>query len=78
MSDILRGASRGTIYMKQSLPLLASQLCVCIAQNESDCREEVTLARPITPNNDIVLWREGFDDCLVFVTVVPPVSASGA
>lgn len=55
--------------MQKSLPLLATKLCICITQDESDCREEITFARTITSNNDIVLWRKGLDDGLVFVTV---------
>jgi hypothetical protein len=53
--------------MQESLTLLAAHLSVGIAQNESNSGEEVTLARTITTNDNIVLWREGLDDGLVFV-----------
>jgi len=53
--------------MKQSLPLFLAHLRVCIAEYEADRREEVTLARAIAPNNDIVLGGERFYHSLLLV-----------
>ena len=55
--------------MEQSRPLLTSELCVGVAEDESNCCEEVTLARSIAADNDIMFGREGLDDGLVLVTV---------
>lgn len=55
--------------MKKSLSLLATHLCVCIAQNETNSGEKVTLARTVTADDDIVFGREGFNDCLILVTI---------
>ena len=53
--------------MEQSVPLFLAHLRVGIAENKLDRLEEIALARAIAPDNDIVLRREGFCDCLVFV-----------
>jgi hypothetical protein len=60
--------------MKKSLPLLATHLRVCIAQNETNGGEKVTLARTVTADDDIVFGRKGFNDGLVLVTMIPSVS----
>lgn len=60
--------------MKKSLSLLATHLRVCIAQNEPNSGEKVTLARTVTANDDIVFGREGFNDRLVLVTMTPLVN----
>lgn len=59
--------------MKKSLSLLATHLCVCITQNETNGGEKVTLARTVTADDDIVLGREGFNDRLVLVAMMPSV-----
>lgn len=56
-------------YVKQSLTLLASHLSVCIAEDETNCGEEVTLARAIATDDNIVFGREGLDDRLVLVAM---------
>jgi len=61
------GANEGLTYVKERLSLFGAHLCVGIAEHESDCREEITLARSVAPNDYIVLWGEGLDDCLIFV-----------
>ena len=53
--------------MKQGLSFLLSHLCVCITEDEPYGGKEVALPRSIVTNNDIVLWREGLHDRLVFV-----------
>ena len=55
--------------MEQSRPLLTSELCVGVAEDESNCCEEVTLARSIAADNDIMFGREGLDYGLILVTV---------
>ena len=55
--------------MKQGRPLLTSKLCVGVAEDESNRSEEVTLARSIAADNDIMFGREGLDYGLVLVTV---------
>ena len=55
--------------MKQGRPLLTSKLCVGVAEDESNRSEEVTLARSIAADNDVMFGREGLDYGLVLVTV---------
>lgn len=55
--------------MKQSLTLLTSHLSICIAQDEADGGEEVGLSGSIATDDDIALWRERLDDCLLLVTM---------
>ena len=55
--------------MKQGLTLLLAHLSVGIAEHKADRGEEVTLARPITTDDYIMLGREGLDDGLLFVAV---------
>lgn len=55
--------------MKKSLSLLSTEVSVGITEDEPNRREEVTLARTIAANDDIVFWRERLDDCLVLVAV---------
>lgn len=62
--------------MKKSLSLLAHQVSVRITQDETNGGEEVTLARTIATDNDIVFRREGLDDRLVLVASNRSVSAS--
>lgn len=42
--------------MKESIPLLATHLRIGVAEDESDCGEEVTLPRAIASNDHVVLW----------------------
>ena len=56
--------------MKKSIPLLATHLRVGITEDESDSGEEVALSRAIAANDHIVLWRERFDNCLLFVATL--------
>lgn len=56
--------------MQQSLALFSAEVSVGIAQDESNCREEVALARTIATDDNIVLWRKGLNDRLVLVAVV--------
>lgn len=53
--------------MQESLPLFACHLGVCIAEDEADCGEEVTLAGAIASNNDIRAGGEGLYDGLILV-----------
>ena len=46
----------GRTYVEKSLSLFATHLSVGIAQNKPNGGEEVTLARAITTDNDIVFW----------------------
>ena len=41
--------------MEERTSLLATHLCVRIAEYESDCSEEITLPRAVAPHDDIVL-----------------------
>lgn len=40
---------------------------VRITEDETDGRKEITLARTIAADDDIVFWREGLDDRLILV-----------
>lgn len=42
--------------MKKSLSLFPAKVGVGIAEDETDRREEITLARTIAADDDIVLW----------------------
>ena len=53
--------------MKKCLSLFSSHLSVCIAEDELYGFEEIALSRAVAPNNDIMLWRERFGNCLVLV-----------
>lgn len=53
--------------MKQGLSLFPAHLRVGIAEHESNCGEEVTLAGAISPDDDIMLWRKGFDHRLLAI-----------
>ena len=55
--------------MQQCLPFLSAHLCICIAENKADSGEEIALARAITPNDNVVLRGERFDDSLLLVAV---------
>lgn len=52
--------------MKQSLSLLSSHLRVCISENESNGREEVTLSRSVAADHDIVSRRK-----LLYIRLCP-------
>lgn len=56
-------------YVQKSLALLPAKVSVGVAENETNGREEVTLARAIAADDDIVFGREGLDDRLVLVAV---------
>ena len=45
-------------------------MCIGIAQDKSNGGEEVTLARSVAADDNIMLGREGLDDGLVLVAVV--------
>lgn len=53
--------------MKESLSLFPAKMGVGIAEDETNRREEITLARTIAADDDIVFWREGLDDRLILV-----------
>ena len=53
--------------MQKALALLTAHLGVGIAQDEANCRKEITLAGAIATDNDISLGREGLNDGLVLV-----------
>lgn len=55
--------------MKKSLSFLTAKMGVSIAENESNGGEEVTLARTIAADDDIVFRGEGLDNGLVLVAV---------
>lgn len=61
--------------MQKSLPLLATHLCICIAQDEPNGSEEVALAGAIAPHDHVVFRRKGFNDCLLLVAGINIVSA---
>lgn len=61
--------------MQQRLPLLAAHVVVIVAEHEAHRREEVALARPIAPDDDITPGREGLDLRLVLVTAGSPSAA---
>jgi hypothetical protein len=56
--------------MQQSLTLLSPEVSVRIAQDEPNRSKEITLARTIATNDNIVLGRKGLNDRLVLVAVV--------
>lgn len=56
-------------YVKQSLTLLSAQVGVGITENKSNGREEVTLARTIAADDNIVFGRKRLNDRLVLVAV---------
>lgn len=56
--------------MKKCLALLSAEMSVGIAEDETNGREEVTLARPIAADDDIVFGRKGLNDRLVLVAIV--------
>ena len=56
--------------MQQSLTLLSAEVSVRIAQDEPNRSKEVTLARTIATDDNIVLGRKGLDDGLILVAVV--------
>ena len=45
-------------------------MCVRITKDEADGGEEVTLSRPIAPNDHIMFWRERLDNSLILVAAV--------
>jgi hypothetical protein len=55
--------------VQQSLSLLSAKVSVCIAKDESNGREEVTLPRTIATDDHIVFWGERLDNRLIFVAV---------
>ena len=55
------------MYMKQCLSLFSAHLSICITENESYSRKEITLPRAIVTDNDIVLGRERFDHSLLLI-----------
>lgn len=58
------------MYMKKSLSFLSAKMGIGIAQNEANGGEEVTLARTIAADNDIVFGREGLDNGLILVAAI--------
>lgn len=63
--------------MKESLSLFPAKMGVGIAEDETNRREEITLARTIAADDDIVFWREGLDDRLILVATRTFSSANG-
>lgn len=63
--------------MKKRLSLLATHLCIGIAENKPNCSEKIALAGSIATDNDIQFRREWFHDRLILVaiTIFPIVSA---
>lgn len=61
-------------YVKQSLTLLSAQMGVGITENKPNGREEVTLARTIAADDNIVFGRKRLNDRLVLVAVAREVS----
>lgn len=55
--------------MEETLALLTAHLRVCIAEDEANRREEVTLSRSIAADDDVGLGREGLNDRLVLVAI---------
>lgn len=55
--------------MKKSLSLLSPEVSVGITEDETNRGEEVTLARTIAANDDIVFRGKGLDNCLVLVAI---------
>lgn len=55
-------------FVQQSLSLFATHHTVCIAEDEADGSEEVTLPRTIATNNDIGSGGERLDFSLVLIT----------
>lgn len=53
--------------MEKTLALFTAHLRVCIAEDEANRREEVTLSRSITADNDVRLGGKGLNDRLVLV-----------
>lgn len=53
--------------MEKTLALFTAHLRVCIAEDEANRREEVTLSRSITADDDVCLGGEGLNDRLVLV-----------
>ena len=53
--------------MQELLSLLSAKMRVVVTKNELYCVKEVTLARSIPTNNNIVLRTEWFDSNLVTV-----------
>jgi len=58
------------MYMEESLSFLSAQMGIGITQHEPNGREEITFARTIAADNDIVFRWEGFDDGLILVAVI--------
>lgn len=56
--------------MKKSLSLFTTKVRVCIAQDETNGGEEVTLARSIAADDDIVFRGERLDDGLILVAII--------
>ena len=53
--------------MQKGLTLLSSEVSIGIAEDKSNCGEEVTLARTVAPDDDIVFRRKWLDNGLVLV-----------
>lgn len=53
--------------MQEGLTLFSAEVSVGIAQDKANGREEITLAGPIAPNDDIVFGRKWLNDSLVLV-----------
>lgn len=53
--------------MQKGLSLLSPEVCVGIAEDETDGREEITFAGTIATNDHIVLGRKRLDDRLVLI-----------
>ena len=56
--------------MQESLALFPPHLRIGIAKHEANRSEEITLAGPVTADNDIMFWGERLDDRLVFITAI--------
>lgn len=55
--------------MEETLALFTAHLRVCIAEDEANRREEVTLSRSIAADDDVSLGRKGLNDRLVLVAI---------
>lgn len=55
--------------MKESLSLFSAHMGVGIAKDKTDSSEEVAFPGSIATDDDIVLGREGLDNCLILIAI---------
>ena len=54
--------------MKHRLTNIGFEVRILVRKNKLNCKEEVTLPRSVSPDDDIVVWTEGIDYSLFPVT----------